>query len=129
MKNKLAFLAMRATLGIVFLIFGIGKFRNDIWVETIRSMDFFIRLPWNVNISVALIGITEILTGTALIIGLFTRFFAAVAAAQLMGILVLLKFQETRDVGLLGMAIYMTVMANDTFAIDWLWRKNKRGAE
>ncbi len=56
MKNKLAFLAMRVTLGIVFLIFGIGKFRHDIWAETIKGMDFFLKLPWNVNISVVVIG-------------------------------------------------------------------------
>lgn len=128
MKNKLAFLAMRVSLGIVFLIFGIGKFRNDIWVETIRTMDFFTRLPWDVDISVALIGITEILTGAALIIGLFRRFFAAAAAAQLIGILILLKFQETRDIGLLGMAIYMAIVNNDFFAIGRLWRKSKGGA-
>lgn len=125
MKNKLAFLALRAALGMVFLIFGIGKFKNDIWAETIRAMDFFIRLPWDVNISVVLIGITEILTGAALIIGLFTRFFSAVAAAQLMGILILLKFEEARDIGLLGMAIYMTITDNKAFSADWFRRKNK----
>ncbi len=121
MKNKLAFLAMRVALGIVFLIFGIGKFKNDLWAETIRSMDFFLRLPWDVNISVTLIGITEIFTGAALMAGLFTRFFAAVAAVQLMGILILLKFQETRDIGLLGMAIYMVIADNSAFAIGRLW--------
>ena len=126
MKNKIAFLAMRVGLGLVFLIFGIGKFKNDIWVETIKAMDFFIRLPWDVNISVALIGITEILTGTALIIGLFTRFFAGVAAAQLMGILILLKFEETRDVGLLGAAIYMAIAKNESFGIDWLLKKKRK---
>ena len=88
-------------------------------------MDFFTRLPWNVNISVVLVGITEILTGVALIIGLFTRFFAAVAAAQLIGILILLKFEETRDIGLLGMAIYMTIVNDDYLAIGRFWRKNK----
>lgn len=127
MKNRIAFLAMRVSLGIVFLIFGIGKFNNDLWAETIRNMDFFIGLPWNINISVAFIGITEILTGAALIIGLFTRFFAAVAAVQLMGILILFKFQETRDIGLLGMAIYMTVLDSDACAIGRLWRKSKGG--
>lgn len=124
MKNKIVFLFMRVSLGLVFLIFGIGKFRNDIWAETIKTMDFFTRLPWDVNISVALIGITEILTGVALIIGLFARFFAAAAAAQLIGILILLKFQETRDIGLLGMAIYMTIVNDDFFAIGRLWRKS-----
>lgn len=128
MKNKFAFLVMRISLGIVFLLFGIGKFRNDIWAETIRAMDFFIKLPWNVNISVFLIGITEIFTGAALIMGIFTRFFAVVAAAQLMGILILLKFQEIRDVGLLGMAIYMAIVSDSSFTIGCLWQKGKGAA-
>jgi uncharacterized membrane protein YphA (DoxX/SURF4 family) len=123
MKNKLAFLAMRVALGIVFLIFGIGKFKNDLWAETIRTMDFFLRLPWDVNISLAFIGIAEMLTGAALIIGLSTRFFAAVAAAQLIGILILLKFQETRDIGLLGMAVYMIFVRDESFSVDYLWKK------
>lgn len=126
LKNKFAFLIMRVSLGVVFLIFGIGKFRNDIWAETIKTMDFFIKLPWDVNISVILIGAIETLTGIALTIGLFTRFFAAVAAAQLIGILILLKFEETRDIGLLGMAIYMAIANNDCFGIDVLRRKQKR---
>lgn len=128
MRNKLAFLIMRASLGMVFLIFGIGKFRNDIWAETIRTMDFFTKLPWSADTSVMLIGLVEILTGTALLIGLFTRFFAAIAAAQLMGILVLLKFEETRDIGLLGMAIYMAISNEDFFGVDWFWKKRKGGA-
>lgn len=70
----------------------------------------------------SLIGITETLTGAALIIGLFTRFF-------LTGILILLRFEETRDIGLLRMATYMTIVNNDFFAIDWLWRKSKGGAK
>lgn len=118
---------MRVGLGIVFFTFGIGKFSNDIWVETIRNMDFFIRLPWNVNISVALVGITEVLTGAALIIGLFTRFFAFAATAQLIGILILLKFGETRDIGLLGMALYMALIKEDSFGVDWLWKKVRKG--
>lgn len=127
MKNKFAFFVMRFSLGLVFLFFGIGKLYNDIWAETIRGMDFFIKLPWDINISVVVIGIAEILTGLALIIGLFTRFFAIVAATQLIGILVLLKFGEVRDIGLLGMAIYMMIVNDDTFTIDWLWRKIRGG--
>lgn len=129
MKNKLAFLIIRVSLGIVFLIFGIGKFKNDIWAETIKAMYFFLKLPWDVNISVIVIGVIEALTGIALIIGLFTCFFAALAAAQLLGILILLKFEETRDIGLLGMAIYMAIVNNDSFGIDWLWKRRKGGAK
>ena len=125
MKNSFAFLAMRVTLGVVFLIFGIGKFRNDIWADTIRNMDFFLRLPWDVNTSLVFIGITEILTGAALIIGLFTRLFAALSVAQLMGILILLKFGEIRDIGLLGAALYMAFTENESFGVDWLWKRFK----
>lgn len=128
MKNKIAFLIMRVSLGIAFLLFGVGKFRNDIWVETIKSMDFFLKLPWDVNISVFLIGALEVLTGISLIVGLFTRLFAAIASAQLLGILILLKFEETRDFGLLGAAVYMALARNESFGIDWLWEKYKGGA-
>ena len=109
------------------MVFGIGKFRGDIWAETIKGMDFFLKLPWNVSISVYLIGALEVLTGVALIIGLFTRFFAALAAVQLIGIIILLKFQETRDIGLLGMAIYMVIVNDESFGIDRFWRKMERG--
>ncbi len=117
---------MRISLGAVFLIFGIGKFSNDIWAETIRTSGFFINLPWNIDISVMLIGIIETLTGIALIIGLLTRLFAVVSAVQLIGILILLKFAETRDIGLLGMAAYIAIIDNDSFGIDWFWKNRKR---
>ena len=84
------------------------------------------KLPWDVNISVILIGTMETITGLALIAGLFTRFFAGLAALQLISILILLKFEETRDIGLLGAAIYMMIDKNDSFSLDGLL-KNKRG--
>ena len=126
MKNKTAFLILRLTLGIVFLIFGIGKFTNDGWAQTIRSMDFFLNLPWDVNLSVFLIGIAEVSTGTALIIGLFTRFFALLAALQLCAILILLKFEEARDIGLLGAAIFMAVAPDDFLSLNGFWKSYKQ---
>ncbi len=117
MKNKIAFLILRLTLGIVFLIFGIGKFANDGWAQTIRSMDFFLKLPWDVDLSVFLIGIMEVSTGIALITGLFTRFFALLAALQLCMILILLKFEEIRDIGLLGAAIFTAIVSDDFFSL------------
>lgn len=123
MKNRFAFLILRLSLGSVFLIFGIGKFRNDVWAQTIRSMDFFLRLPWDVGVSVFLIGLTETATGLALITGFFTRFFAVIAALQLSAILVLLNFQENRDIALLGAAIYIAIVNERSFNICSLWRK------
>jgi len=127
MRDKIAFCVLRVGLGIVFLLFGIVKLRNDPWAETIKNMDFFLRLPWDVNLSVFLIGLSETLTGIALIIGLFTRFFSGLACAQLMGILILLRFQETRDIGLLGATIYLMIVKSDFFSIDGVLAKQKGG--
>jgi uncharacterized membrane protein YphA (DoxX/SURF4 family) len=90
-------------------------------------MDFFTRLPWNVNVSVILIGLIEILTGIGLIAGLFTRLVATMAVVQLMGILFLLKFEEIRDIGLLGMAIYIAISDEDSFGVNWFLKKRKGG--
>jgi len=126
MKNKLPLLMLRVSLGLVFLLFGMGKFQNDVWAQTIKAMDFFLKLPWDVSISVLIIGAIEVITGIALILGLFTRFFAALAALQLAGILILLKFGETRDIGLLGLAIFLAFTQNDALGIDRLLAKLKR---
>jgi len=111
---------LRASLGVVFLLFGIGKFQNDIWAQTIRGMSFFLKLPWNINISIFLIGMSEVEIGLALICGLFTRFFAALAALELLGILILLRFAEARDIGLLGMAVYLAMVRNNGFGFNHL---------
>jgi len=127
MKNKIAFSIIRISLGVVFLLFGIGKFKNDSWALTIKNMDFFLKLPWSVDISVFLIGLSETVTGLALIIGLFTRFFSVLAAMQLLVISVLLKFEENRDIGLLGMSVYIAIVNGDSFGVDWFWKRHKRG--
>lgn len=129
MKRSIAFFFLRVGLGIVFLLFGIGKFQNDIWAQTIRTMNFFLRLPWDVGISVILVGMIEIAIGVALIIGLFTRFFAGLAVVQLTGILVLLKFEEIRDIGLLGAAVYIALVKDESLGIGWFWRKEKGGTK
>ena len=92
MKSKLAFTVLRISLGVVFLIFGIGKFQDDIWAQTIKSMEVFQGLPWDVSVTVILIGVSEVTVGVFLILGLFTRIFSAVASLQLLVILFLLQF-------------------------------------
>jgi len=118
MKDKIAVLILRISIGVVFAFFGFRKFQNDIWAQTIKSMDFFQNLPWGEDLSVIIIGLTEVITGVALILGIFTRFFSAIASLQLIGILTLLRFQQIRDVGLLGATIYLSLTKNDTFRLD-----------
>ncbi|UCC95616.1 MAG: DoxX family protein [Candidatus Omnitrophota bacterium] len=126
MKKKIAFFILRVGLGVVFLIFGIGKLQGDIWAQTMSTMDFFKNLPWDVNISIYGVGILEILTGIFLIIGLFVRIAASVAALQLIGILILLQFQEIRDIGLLGAAVFLSVRRDDSFGIGWVIKEIRR---
>ncbi|MGE5280415.1 MAG: DoxX family protein [Deltaproteobacteria bacterium] len=111
-QNRWLFLIPRVSLGVVFLIFGIGKFRDDLWAQTIRSMDFFGHLPWPVQVSVVAIGILETVTGALLVLGCLTRVAAGLAAMELCGILFLLNFQEVRDIGLLGMAVYLACLTD-----------------
>ena len=124
MKNKIAFTILRVGLGVVFLIFGIGKFQGDIWAETIKGMEIFQSLPWSVDITVLLIGASEVATGTFLILGIFTRLFAAVASLQLITILFLLQFQEIRDIGLLAAAVYMALARNKSIELDQFFNRS-----
>ncbi len=77
----------------------------------------------SLDLTVLMIGITETLTGPGLMLGVFTRFFAALAAVQLFSILLLLQFEETRDIGLFGAAVYMALAGNDVWGIGQLWKK------
>ena len=100
---------LRVSLGIVFLAFGIGKFQNDYWARTMESMPFVQKFPWSAHYSVLGVGVLEVLTATSLIIGFFWRYAAFMAATMLLGILILVQFQEVRDIALLGMALYLAL--------------------
>lgn len=123
MKHEFASTILRVSLGIVFLIFGIGKFQDDIWAQTIKSMEIFQKLPWGVSVSVIIIGISEVVTGVFLILGIFTRIFSMIASLQLLTILMLLQFQEVRDIGLLGAAVYMALIKNESYGLNWLYKR------
>jgi uncharacterized membrane protein YphA (DoxX/SURF4 family) len=111
---------------VVFLIFGIGKFRNDIWAQTIRGMDIFQALPWDPNLSVAAIGVLEVAVAVGLILGLFTRVCAALAAVQLLGILILLEFQQVRDIGLLAAAVQLALTGDDAPGLGRILRRGRK---
>lgn len=111
MKNP-PLIFLRFGLGITFLIFGIGKFMNDIWAKTITSMDFYKFLGGGMWI-VYLIGAVEVLIALALILNFRVKLFAAIASLELITILILLKFSETRDIGLLGASLALMFMTKD----------------
>ena len=129
--NPLSFLILRLGLGVVFLVFGIGKFQADQWVQTIHSMEFFSHLPWSVDTSVVLIGVFEIFTGLALILGFFCRFFALIASCQLVLILVFLSIygiQEIRDIGLLAGTLVLFLTKEDFLSLDAFFKSRRPAA-
>ena len=129
MRNKISYLILRVGLGCVFLFFGIGKFRGDEWADTMRSMGIFSHLPWNVDTSIILSGLVEVVTGLALILGLFVRFFSLAACFQLSAILVVLSvygIKETRDFGLLAMAIALSLSYEDFLSLGSFFCRRKR---
>ncbi len=127
--HKAGRLILRSSLGFVFLYFGIGKFSGDLWAQTMASMEFFRGLPWSVAVSVKSVGALEVLTGSFLILGVWTRAAALIAAVQLSGILILLDFQEVRDIGLLGMSMYLIVAGDETWGLNrFLFAREGGGA-
>ena len=64
---------LRLGPGGVFLLFGTGKFQNDIWAQTIRNMAFFEAMPWTTDTSVVLAGILELVVAAGLILGIWLR--------------------------------------------------------
>jgi len=92
-KNEIGALILRVTLGALFLIHGIVKFQGGI--ENIVSWFASIGLPGFMAYGVASI---EIMGGIAIIIGLATRFFAALFALLMIGATLKVKL----SVGLLG---------------------------
>lgn len=126
MNSSAGLLLLRVGLGAVFIVFGIGKFQHDYWARSIETMEFFQRLPFTPAAWAIYIGAMEAVTGVGLVLGLGTRIFASLAAAQLLGILILLNFQEIRDIGLLGAALYLALSPYVPYGIDGARMRIKR---
>jgi len=92
-RNEIAALILRVTLGVLFLIHGIVKFQGGI--ENIVGWFDSIGLPGFMAYGVASL---EIIGGIAIIIGLATRFFAVLFALLMIGATLKVKL----SVGLLG---------------------------
>jgi len=116
--DKYSTLALRLGLAIVFIYFGIGKLMHDIWFETIKAMPLFSFFGSGIDYFIYSIGVIEITIGLALMIGFKTKIFAALASLQLITILILLKFGEIRDIGLLAASIALFFSGSDFLSLD-----------
>lgn len=125
MKDKIPLVVLRVSVGLAFLVFGIGKFQNDYLARTIQTMGLFQALPWDVRFSTNLIGLMEVFTGLLLMLGWFSRLAAGLAVAQLTVILFLFGFSEVRDFGLLGAAVCLFLANDKTYSLDWFLAKRR----
>lgn len=131
-RAGLARLGLRVSLGVVFLWFGLDKFINPgfwtMWVpgvvheglEKLLQVDVFPSLLY-------LIGVYELVTGVALVLGLLVRYVAGVAAFFL-GLIIITSGVSpvVRDIGLLGIAIYLALTERETGNHNSGWKLSYR---
>src|SRR3989344_4080359 len=118
MTMGLSSFLLRLGLGVVFLGFGIGKFTGDIWAESMRQMVLVQKFPGGADLAILVVGGIEVVIALLLVLGLFARVVAAVAALELVVILVLLRFGEGRDVGLLAGALSLVLTGSTFLSLD-----------
>ncbi len=120
LPQELAPLFLRLGVGFVFFMFGIDKFKQpEFWLEFMNKQLLFY-LPMSPTTFIYLLGGLETIVGFLLIIGLYTRIAAAIAALNLIGIIVQLGINDAtiRDVGLLAAALSLVVTGSRWLSID-----------
>lgn len=125
----LSTLILRIGLGLVFLLFGLGKFKGDAYAKTTKSLQIVKSLPISPDTTVLLIGSLEILIATLLLLGLYTRLASLLASLHLISILLifgLTNIDILRDIGLLGAALSLFLTGSEFFCLDKLLRKPKK---
>lgn len=125
---NLSTLILRISLGLVFLFFGLGKFKGDAYAKTTKSLQIVKSLPILPDTTVLLIGSLEILIAILLLLGLYTRLASLLASLHLISILSifgLTNIDILRDIGLLGAAISLFLTGSEFFCLDNLLKKNK----
>lgn len=90
-ENKLgdiAFMGLRATIGVIFIVHGFSKIGNDGFLGWISSMG----IPPEMGIVIA---IGEIVPGILIIIGILSRISASVLSAIMVGAIFYVKGAES----------------------------------
>jgi len=123
--SNLGLFFLRLGLGGVFLWFGIDKFFNpSIWSRWIP--EWFASFLFVEEFTfVYMTGVFEALIGLLLLIGLYTRLTAGIAAAMLMVIAASLGYNDImiRDLGLAFMSMSIMMLGPGDNSLDRKFRK------
>lgn len=117
---------LRIGLGSVFLYFGIYEklFRPDITRSVIENLN--ITIPISIGLFIFLFGLLELVVGSFLVLGLYTRVTAIVAALMIFGIILQMGYLNVpRDPALLAMALSLVITGSNRFSIDRIRDKNR----
>ena len=119
-KKDLVPFLLRLGLGIIFFWFGITKFTNiESWYSFIPPWLESL-LPISVNMFLYIQGAIETLIGLFLILGIFVRKSAFLAALILIVIIITVGFNDIslRDFGLLMIAISLMILGQGKYFIS-----------
>lgn len=121
---------LRPALALPLLLFGHGKFADPLtWMGFIPPW-MGSMLPISIDLFLKAIGTFEMIVGTLLLLGIWTRVAAVVTALHLAGVLVVVGWNDlaVRDFGLLLAALALAALQSSGFlSIDGL--REKRSVE
>ena len=111
---------LRIAIAFVLLWFGIDELRHPAFWTTYLPKWLLTILPLAPVTLVALNGTVEFMIGLALLIGVRTRTFAALAALHLLAIVLAVGYNDigVRDFGLFLAAVALFLMARHPLSLD-----------
>lgn len=116
MKNERGVMLLRASLGSVFLWFGIDKLINSgywfMWTpQYLQGIMEALLGQQGMMVFIKSLGVLEMLIGAALVFGAYVKLASLLASAFLLLTIVSLGvFPVIRDVGLLGVSLYLYLL-------------------
>ena len=116
---------IRISLALVLLWFGIDELRHpEYWVGFLPPW-LSPLLPVSIDTFLLFNGIVEILIGSFLLIGFYTRVFGAIACLHLLLIAIAVGYNDIaiRDIGLCAMAL--SLVFSGAGRLSWDERKSK----
>ncbi len=121
------FLALRVSVGIVFVIMGWSKLTNIEMISgMLASKGFFWPMLWGY-----VVALTEFLGGLGVLFGVFVRFFAQLLAIVMIVALLLVHVggpfaQAMAPIALLGSTVALAFLGGGKWVAtkkDWAWLK------
>ena len=126
MFEEYSSLILRMGLGSTFLYFGIYEklINPDLTIAVIENSG--ISIPFSLGLFVLLFGLLEVLIGSALVLGYFTRVAAIISAVMISAIIFQLGYLAVpRDPALVAMALSLIITGSPVLSLDSFFKKRK----